>query len=693
MTLIKGENFYYIEEPSTSSVYHNINAIALYGFGWSLWDIIVGVNSSGALKKFTVGESNLSVDTSRSLWSNQYMLSYVTSLDSTTAVPHAITPTITATNNVSDSEFGISVTKTGYLAAYVFTSKTGLSVNIKYTDTSGNEQTQELTEYDGFYKASFPGADTSKEFVLYSDSPAPTTPTITNNIPNSSAEYSGSNHQYTLTVVADDGYIFNGDVEASYMGYSTASTISATLAVSTDKKTATGVCPDVDESTSIVLTGETTAEITIDVVNNIDYTSETHTYNGNTFTIDVTATTSKYRFKTAQIQYVDNTGNSQTKDLTLTMVDGVQHATGTADVKNGSTVTVVGSCVLVTFVSSDLSNCELTTNIPEYLFQGDTLTVTLNANDGTLFEGAPYFSWYKSGIIQDQYFTIDDEKKTAVGTFNAPTDYYATNLVIHGTATSQTPVGKNYGSINVYKVTLDNLEDFSQKRFFKESVSSDDTTYTYIDLGQYVNRVKRMFFNVPTYSTDVIKCGNYNTGIQCEAPDTDEITINFGSITIPTPNGDATDYLSELQMFVPFHGYTALSSEYVGKTMTLTYIINVITGSGVAKVLCGDDVVLLLNVEPNQDIIYKTNVDKVNVIGNDGWKDTYLYGIEPYVYVKYYNSLNKEERNTDCKTAKLGDLKGYCVVDNVTLNTTPEMTADEQETIISTLKSGVYINE
>lgn len=601
------------------------------------------------------------------------------------------------TNNVANTT--VTSTKSGYSGTITLKANDGYKIDnaqVDFTDGYGEPVTENLqVSADGKTATwSNDDCDTSGDFYLTGATSQTTVePSFTNNIPNTEFTYSGSDHQYTVTITANDGYLFEGTPEASYTGYSSDTPVSVSFVVSSDKKTASGVCPDVDENTPVVLTGSTVEETAITVVNNITGTTETHTFDGTNLTVTVTGSQGKLRFRNPQLVYTDTTGSTITVDMDVSLIDSVPTATAqVTGVKNGTTANLNGTFEVATMVEATLSNCTVD-NVPDYLFVGETWTVVVTANDGTVFEAAPQFGWdNEEGIEETQDLILSSDSKTATGTFTAPT-YVAQYVHLYAASVPETVIGGNYGAINVYKVTLDNLEAFSKKRFFKEAINSDGTEFTLINLGDYVNRIKRLFFTVPVASTDVIKCGNYNTGVECEAPETDTVTLNFGTITVPSPNGDTTDYLSELKLFVPFKGFVSIPVDYIGKTLSLVYTVNVITGGGVAKVLCGDDVVTLVDVEPNEDIIYQTNLDNLATVGGDEWNEQLLYGIEPFLNVRYYKSLNKDERNTDYINGKLGDLSGFCVVDDVTLSTTAEMTADEQERIISLLKQGVYIEQ
>lgn len=601
------------------------------------------------------------------------------------------------TNNIEHTT--VTSTKSDYTGTITLTADDGYVIEnaqVAFTDIYSSQALENFQVSEDGKTATWENSecDTSLAFVIDgSTSQSTVEPTLTNNIANSIATYSGGTHQYVITVTANDGYSFNGDIQANYVGFSSGSAVNVSLALSSDKKTASGVCPDVNENTPITLNGETQLDVSVTVVNNIDGTTETHTFDGSTFSVSVKGTAFRKRFRNARMTYTDPDNNEQTTDLTETLTDNVPYATGAADVKNGSSVVLLGTYEKATIVETDLTNCSTTEILPTSLFADDSMLVTVNAYDNTYFQTAPTFIWQNEDANTETLeLSLSDDKKQAIGTYVNPT-YTPLGVTLSGSTTPDKTIGANYGAINVYKVTMDNLEAFSKKRFFKEAINSDSSEFTLINLGDYVNRIKRLFLTVPTASADVIRCGNYDTGVECEAPDVDLVTLNFGSITVPTPNGDATDYQSELQLFLPFKGFVTLPSDYIGKTISLTYDVNVITGGGVAKVLYNDDVVLLADVKPNEDVLYQTNLDNLATIGGDAWDEQYLYGIEPFLYVKYYNSLNKTTRNNDYENAKLGDLSGFCVVDDLALNTTEEMTLDEQKTIVSLLKSGVYFKK
>lgn len=515
----------------------------------------------------------------------------------------------TVVNNVSNTTE--THTTDGTTVTVNLAANEGYKINsavASYTDTDGTQVniTFTLTNNGKNGTAILDNVDFSVNVVISGSSSETTSePTFTNNVPDSNYTYTGSEHQYVLKMSSVSGYLLSGEITATYISYSAGNSVSVTLANATDRLTASGVLPDVDETSAVVISGST-AKI---------------------------------------IKVVDQ--------LTNSVVSGV----------SGN------------FIA------------------GDSFTPTITANSGCWFaEGSTNTVYWFSdtGLTVANDFTIDSNR--TIGTINVTLPEGIDTVYINANATPQTVVGSKYGSINVYTVTLDNLEEFSKVRFFKESMNNDGVSdFTLINLGDYVNRIKRIFADVPSNTTDVIKCGNYNTGVDVMTPDTDKITLDFGSVLVPSPNEDITDYQSTIELFLPFKGFVSVSTDYIGKEISLTYVINVVTGSGIAKLVCEGVVVDFWDVSPSRDVIYQTANERVQTVGGDVWDESILYGLEPYIKMKYYTCMNKDDVNNTSKRAQISSLSGFNKIDNVTLTTNEQMTIDEENEILNLLKEGVYL--
>ena len=323
------------------------------------------------------------------------------------------------------------------------------------------------------------------------------------------------------------------------------------------------------------------------------------------------------------------------------------------------------------------------------VLSADNSVLTVTCNDGYIFEKAPLIIYNdENGNENNVYATLSDDKKTAtVSAFNPP---LYDELNISGQAVKEDvpvpPVGNDYGAINVYVVTDGNLDDFAKVRFTKYTGSD---LLMYIDLGKYVNRIKRIYTNIENGKDDVIKCADYDTKIAVHQPKDSKITLDFGTVTITDHNKDNTDYESNIQLFVPFTGLVSIPNEYVGKEIHLYIDINVITGNGLYRLTCDDIQFQTGECTPSIDVLYRTS--DYNQIGGDTWNENMFMGLEPYVILKWYESKNANGRNNDFKQGVISSFTGFNLFSVITPISTENMLANEQQMIYNALQTGVYI--
>lgn len=429
--------------------------------------------------------------------------------------------------------------------------------------------------------------------------------------------------------------------------------------------------------------------VTPTVTNNINGTEESHEWDGETLTITVkTRSYISARLDKPQVHYTNTDGEPITQDMQVESTSTRVTATAViTDLGGDYSVTVTGTYIRTLPLTKSLTNCTSKEPLPDYVDFDSLITVELDANPNTEFhtDETTYLSVTTriGGRETKTPFTISGDKKKATISYQLENsgDYSRVNIV--GECFPVEVVGKQYGSINVYLVTLDNLKEFAAKRYFTDGGEN-------VDLGEYVNRIKRIYTDITPFSTDVIRCGNFNTGVSCQQPAQDKITLDFGTAVVPAHNEDNTDYESEIQIFLPFAGFVNLNNDYAGKTIALQYVINVVTGNGVALLSCDGVVFQVEETEPSSEIIYLSPSTQVKTVGGDDWNEMLYYGLEPYIYCKWYESASNG-RNTDRQTGILGDFRGFNIFDDVTPIHTAEMLADEQEMIYTALSDGVYI--
>lgn len=570
-----------------------------------------------------------------------------------------------------------------------------------YTNTSGYPKSVVLdmngAKVWAFGELSDTDADT--EITITGNTRSENDLEVINNIPNTTATGTKGSGYYdaSIQVTANEGYkITAAQVEfTDSYGYPD----TKDLTISPDGKTASWEYDDADTGESFTLTGTTASEGTpeLTVTNEIADTTEQHTYDGQTATFTVNGSYPRYRFKQPTVNYTGTDGQPKTVQMEVEVLERGSIATATVtDIDPTKPVTITGQYLYAIMIEPSLSNCYADPELPEHLFEGDTLSVVLKANPNTAFDDTdemkiPVFSYQdENGYYQNKPLTVSEDKQTATGQILLG-DYQSMGVVAE--AYPVAVVGEQYGAINVYLVTLDELAEFSGKRFFKETGTDPSTgapIYENIDLGAYVNKIRRVYTNIGASSTDVIRCGNYNTGVSCHQPAQDKITLDFGTAVVPAHNEDNTDYESEIQIFLPFAGFVNLNNAYAGKTIALQYVINVVTGNGVALLSCNGVVFQVEEIEPSSEIIYLSPSTQVKTVGGDDWNEMLYYGLEPYIYCKWYESASNG-RNNDRQTGILGDFRGFNVFDDVTPIHTAEMLTEEQEMIYTALSDGVYI--
>lgn len=519
------------------------------------------------------------------------------------------------------------------------------------------------------------------------------------NIPNAhddNSQWNASGGYWDINVRTNDGYVFVGDVKAVYTntsGYPK----SVVLQQNGAKVLAFGQLTGTNAKTKITITGNTQSENGLEVINNVPNTTAKGEKLGKT-SARVTLTANEgFKITSAKVAFTNGYGYPASEDMTISE-DGKTASWSNDDFSTGNGVTLTGETGKFpkgVSINPNLSNCYADPPLPDFLQYGETLNVTIKADENTAFDteqSTPNFSYYnETGYPKKQDLTVSGDKKTATGSIVLQNGWY--NLSVNAQAYPVAVVGEQYGAINVYLVTLDELAEFSGKRFFKETGSDPETgatIYENIDLGAYVNKIRRVYTNIDASSTDVIRCGNYNTGVSCHQPAQDKITLDFGTAVVPAHNEDNTDYESEIQIFLPFAGFVNLNNAYAGKTIGLQYVINVVTGNGVALLSCNGVVFQVEETEPSSEIIYLSPSTQVKTVGGDDWNEMLYYGLEPYIYCKWYESATGG-RNNDRQTGEIGDFRGFNIFDDVSPIHTAEMLSEEQEMIYTALSDGVYI--
>lgn len=516
----------------------------------------------------------------------------------------------------------------------------------------------------------------------------PFAPTVENNIPQTDYEavFDETNSKYTVTVTCKSGFQFKGTPTVSITGDAFSDPVS--LSVSSDKLTATGEIEVSSASDGLTLDGETeTIPVVTDITvnNNITGTTETHTFVNGTVSIKVTCDDTKKRFVGCKAVYED-------VSVDFPYIDSNVITVSIDNVPTGSVITLTGECRYVASSNTDyLTGCDATGIKPWYI-ENETVIAKLTANEGTYFKTVPKMEYTSGNIIDDGYFefNVSEDKKTATIeqklSYSKESIELATISFVGSTAPEKEITG--YGSINVYRVNDSILNQFSKERFITDKGEAG-LAYDN-DLGDYVNRLHKVFCDVGEVTGTTIKCGNYDTLINADSINEPVFTLDFGNVSLPVNNSDSSDFNATVKVFVPFKGFVAIDSDFIGKTLNLKYDIDLVSGDGCYKLSIGDIIVSQDVVKVSSDVIYKTvKTFDLTTIGSSSYNSDYLQGLKPFVVMKYYEPL-KDRYNNDNSIKKLSDVTGFAKFKDITLPNIECLNTEYNE-IVSLLTKGVYL--
>lgn len=499
---------------------------------------------------------------------------------------------------------------------------------------------------------------------------------ITNNVSGTNAVSVQNDSNFDITLTGDSEGTFTVVPVVTYRNkYNEAATGKMTV----NGNIATFSVP-VKTNKEVTINGTFTPkpkELTI--TNHVSGTVASYVQNGENFDITLTGSTDGEYSGIPVVSYNNASGTHTTGKMN---VNG-KIATFSVPVATNDTVIITGTFtpekpqkdVPITY---NLTNCIVAPQ-PQTIKTGETLNLTVMPVVNFKLDSCNLI-WNDGG--QDITVSIIN----GVVSFVVPDS--CVSITIKAIASIVTPVGNNYGSINVYCVTLENLDAFSKKRFFE---IKDDTQgiYEEVNMGVYVNRIKRIFANIPVSGVDTLKCGNYDTGITVKTPEKDVIMLDFGNVELTGTNGNNEDFNAQIQMFIPCRGFVTINSNYIGKTINFKIKVNVITGDAVGFLSCDGVVFQLESFSLSRDVIYKTGTTELNVVGGQQWDEQILYGLEPYILITENLTVNVPVNNTQ-ENVTVKDVTGFAQFENVNLNTAI-LLVDEYNDIINQLEKGIYL--
>lgn len=532
---------------------------------------------------------------------------------------------------------------------------------------------------------------------------------VTNNVAHTTYQKEVQGDNTVITLTCDSGYTFDGTPTVTYgadpedpfsEGTTANMTVSGNVATFTLATASYGGFATLSGNTKEVIP-EPVEPTEPTVTNNVPDSTEAHTVDGHSVTVNLT---SKKVMLNVSCAYVGTDGSSKNVPVTVNVViDDVadqNNVTSNAsvtlpDVDFNSPVLISGESKKAMRIDYYLTGCTPVAQ-PTYCFVGEPLTITLGADSGNQFDEPDKCKLIGYSTFAPSYIapmTISEDKLTATGTIT-PTvgtadrdDWY---IEVHGVANPQSTPTKKYGFINAYVLNEQNLEDFATARFVpytgdSGSVKEDPISY---DLGDYVNRVKRFFFQVDKGSSSKLMCGNFMVDTTVFNLASDSKVISFGSVDIPNVTQSTADYDTELNLFVPFIGLETLPVDLIGCTVALEMRVNLLGGGGVYVMTCDDRIVWTKEVEPCTDVLFRTQKQEVRVLGGSKFDSTYLMGLTPYIVLQKKTITSTGVETASSRLTKVRDVSGFTKMVNVKFADTTNMLTDDVNTIINILRNG-----
>lgn len=147
--------------------------------------------------------------------------------------------------------------------------------------------------------------------------------------------------------------------------------------------------------------------------------------------------------------------------------------------------------------------------------------------------------------------------------------------------------------ISLYSPTLAQLQALASYMWSDSSFDISNFQKLFADPMECILGLIMLPFTVPTSGSSNIQVGNMATNVSANNVSAQYFQVNCGSITIDRFTGSYLDFepYTKAQIFLPYIGIQDLSvDDIMGKTIYVTYNVDVLTGACIAFIKCGGSV-------------------------------------------------------------------------------------------------------
>ena len=334
---------------------------------------------------------------------------------------------------------------------------------------------------------------------------------------------------------------------------------------------------------------------------------------------------------------------------------------------------------------------DLPVSIGNTAINGDKIRI--KANTGYELADRPSFNIYSndSGYGGTEYLSLIDENINAELVINLSYENYLTNLQV---ITTQVDIVK--GANNLYKITKADLKQINIDRFVTVGTNPPST----IDYGTNILGVINLPFNINPdliQAPELIKLGTHETTVTAPKIVTDKLYLDLGNIAVPMPENSLGFTNATALIHLPYANSLNLDiNEVLGQIINVEYVIDLYNGNSYVNIKSNksDSIIASSSVDLGVNIPYSSMLGNNNTVYNSNMSlggDNHVKA--PYIEIIQNIPILGNGFFTAPITAEstLNSEKGYIQVENINLNV--KATSNEKDMILTTLRSGVIIND
>ena len=199
----------------------------------------------------------------------------------------------------------------------------------------------------------------------------------------------------------------------------------------------------------------------------------------------------------------------------------------------------------------------------------------------------------------------EDDTSNPGGGTSADPDYnpYSDEIDFPGLPTGGGAISS--GFIRVYNPTGPQLQSVANKLWGNDFVTTVKKIMN--DPMEAMISLHSVPFGIATGSNSNILVGNFDTEVSAKVVTTQYYTLDCGNISLPEHWASALDYspYTTVDIYIPFVGVRPLQiDDVMGRVLNLKYNIDVLTGSAIAMLKCGNSVLYTFNTQVHAEIPY-----------------------------------------------------------------------------------------